>query len=89
MMCKLREVEVSLGDGSKNGPRSEEIEMAEKGRRSIHAKVNISKGEVIIEDMLCVKRPGFGISPFFKKIIVGRKVKRNISVDEWITWDMI
>jgi sialic acid synthase SpsE len=89
MMCKLREVEVSLGDGSKNGPRSEEIEMAEKGRRSIHAKVNISKGEVITEDMLCVKRPGFGISPFFKKIIVGRKVKRNISVDEWITWDMI
>jgi len=89
MVFKLREVEASLGDGTKNGPRIEEIEMAEKGRRSIHAKVNIQKGEIITDEMLCAKRPGFGISPQMRPIIIGREAKKDIMADEWVTWDMI
>jgi len=42
MMQRLREVEVALAEGAKAGLRSEEREMFEKGRRSIHARVKKS-----------------------------------------------
>lgn len=89
MVTKIREIEESLGDGIKNGPRNQEMEMAEKARRSIHAKTDIKKGELIIDEMLCAKRPGFGISPQMRSTIIGRKAKKDIMADEWITWDMI
>ena len=89
MMCKLREVETGLGDGVKNGPRSEEREMAEKGRRSLHASMAIAAGQSITPDMLVVKRPGLGIPPFLRDQVVGRSARRDIEADEWITWDMV
>jgi sialic acid synthase SpsE len=78
-----------MGDGRKNGPRPEEREMADKGRRSLHAGVAISSGQVITPEMLVTKRPGLGIPPFLKSHVVGRRAIRNIDVDEWITWDML
>ncbi len=89
MMVKIREVESSFGDGLKNGPRSEEFEMAEKGKRSVHAKVNILEGEKISDDMLCIKRPGLGIHPSLRNQIIGRTAKKSIDKDEWITWEKI
>ncbi len=89
MISNIREIEEGLGDGMKNGPRQEEIEMAEKGRRSIHASRKIEKGEVLTEDMLVMKRPGYGIKPSLRDIIAGRKAVCDIDKDEWITWEMI
>ncbi len=89
LMQQIREIEAACGDGIKNGPRLEELEMAEKGRRSLHARVSIAAGEVISEDMLVVKRPGLGIPPFLRAQVVGRAARRNIEVDDWITWDML
>ncbi len=89
MMRRLREVEIAIGDGSKNGPRFEEQEMFEKGRRSLHAACSIPKGQVIDENMLTTKRPGLGIPPYLKEQVIGRTALRNIEKDEWITWDMV
>lgn len=89
LICRLRDVEASLGDGRKSGPRPEELEMAEKGRRSLHARVVIEKGQVITSEMLTAKRPGLGIPPVFRNQVVGRIAKRSIEIDEWITWDMV
>lgn len=89
MMRKLREVEEGIGDGIKNGPRPEEYEMAEKGRRSLHASVTIAAGQAITHDMLVAKRPGLGIPLFLREQVVGRKALRDIEADEWITWDMV
>jgi sialic acid synthase SpsE len=89
MMKKMRDIEAGFGDGLKNGPRTEELEMAEKGRRSLHARVGIVAGQKITDDMLVVKRPGLGIPPFFRDQIVGRTALRDIEADEWITWDMV
>jgi len=85
----IREVESALGSGMKYGPRLEEKEMFDKGRRSLHAACDISNGSKILGDMLTVKRPGLGLSPHLQKIVVGRLAKRSIKKDEWITWDMI
>lgn len=89
MMRKIREIEAGFGDGIKNGPRPEELEMAEKGRRSLHARVAIMAGQIISDNMIVVKRPGLGISPSFREQIVGRTALRDIEPDEWITWDMV
>lgn len=89
MMRKIREIEAARGDGIKNGPRPEEHEMAEKGRRSLHARVPIAAGQVIDRDMLVAKRPGLGIPPSLRDHVVGRVARRSIEADEWITWEML
>ena len=89
MMRRLREVESALGDGAKNGPRSDEREMFEKGRRSLHARIDIDEGTVITSDMLTVKRPGLGIAPYLRDHVIGRRARMSIPADKWITWDAI
>lgn len=53
-------------------------------RRSIVASRNIQKGEYFKRDMLNFKRPGTGIPPSNLKIVLGKKVKRNIEFDSLI-----
>ena len=89
MVRKVRDVEAAMGDGRKTGPRTEELEMAEKGRRSLHASRRIAAGEVITADMLTTKRPGLGISPHLAHVVLGRVARVDIDADQWITWDMI
>lgn len=89
MVEKIREVEKSLGNGEKNGPRPEELSMYNTVRRSIHAAKSIKVGEVITENMLTTKRPGFGIEPYRKNEIIGATAQVNIKKDHWIDWDMI
>ncbi len=89
MVSRVRDVESGMGDGLKSGPRPEEREMAEKGRRSLHAGVDIPAGAVITADMIAVKRPGLGISPTLRGQVIGRRASRLIEQDEWITWDCL
>ena len=70
MISKIREIEYAMGDGIKNGPREEELEMYKKARRSILASKNLFKGDIITEDSLVIKRPGMGISPLFFIILL-------------------
>lgn len=89
MMRRLRDVEAAIGDGGKTGPRAEEQEMCDKGRRSLHARERIARGEVITADMVTAKRPGLGIPPYLMNVVVGRVARTDIEADQWITWDMI
>jgi sialic acid synthase SpsE len=89
LMKQIRDVEAGLGDGLKTGPRTEELEMFEKGRRSLHARTFIQAGQVIEKAMLVTKRPGLGIPPGLSEYVIGRVAQRNIEADEWITWDTI
>ena len=89
MMRRLREVEAAMGDGAKTGPRPEEREMYEKGRRSLHATRRIAKGETITPDMITSKRPGLGIPPYLMDVVLGRIARCDIEADQWITWEMI
>lgn len=89
MMTRLRDIESSIGDGRKAGPRELEVEMAEKGRRSLHAAIDISAGQIITAEMLTIKRPGMGIRPALKSVVIGRTARTDIPADQWIEWDMI
>ena len=87
MIRKVREVEVAIGDGIKNGPREAELEMYDKGRRSVHTRRALNPGDVIQGEDLMVKRPGRGISPNLADQIVGMIVRREVPADHWLTWD--
>lgn len=89
MVKCIREIEGAIGDGEKNGPRPEEMEMAEKARRSLHAARDILEGETITASMLVIKRPGHGLAPFLRPHLIGRTARRRIEADEWITWEMV
>jgi len=88
MITRIREIETALGDGIKDGPRAEEREMFEKGRRSLHAKRYIKAGEKITANMLVVKRPGSGIAPYEEANLIGKICKVDVEADQWLTWDM-
>lgn len=89
MVTKIRDIEASLGDGMKNGPRAEEMEFYKNARRSILSSRDISKGEIIQDMDIVIKRPGYGIQPSMINLVVGRTAKVNIEADSPITWEMI
>lgn len=62
----------------------ESIERQNAFRRSIVAAKEISEGDIITDDMLDFKRPGTGLAPEAIKYMIGKKVKRDISLDEII-----
>lgn len=89
MMLRVRAIEAMIGDGAKTGPRPQEQEMAEKCRRSLHAARDIPEGAVLTREMLITKRPGHGVPMHLREQVVGRRARRAIPADAWITWDMI
>jgi len=89
MVKHIRELENALGSGKKKGPAAEEKEYYKKARRSIHARAAIHKGDPIMPESLIVKRPGYGIKPRQIKQLIGKKARRTIKEDEWITWKMV
>jgi len=88
MVEHIREVEKALGDGVKRPTEGEEA-MKKAVRRSIVAKVDIPKGTVIAEDMLDLKRSGIGLEPMHLKKVVGKRAKRDIKVEEPITFEKL
>ena len=89
MIDKIRKIEEGIGNGIKGKYSDQEMKMAEKARRSIHASRKLNVGDKIKEQDLIIKRPGYGIEPYLWKKIVGKKVKKRIEKDYWIKWDML
>lgn len=83
MICSIRHIEKSLGDGNKKRTASEQHNIA-AARKSIVAKCAISKGDIFTEANLTVKRPGSGISPMKWKELIGTKAQRDYVEDELI-----
>lgn len=86
MVKAIRNVERSSGDGIKR-PAQSELEMMKVVRRSLMATRDIKAGEVVKESDITIKRPGTGILPKFKKIIIGMRPTKNIKKDESINWE--
>ncbi|HJH25394.1 MAG TPA: N-acetylneuraminate synthase [Methanophagales archaeon] len=88
MVKTIRDVEKALGDWIKR-PTTNEEEIKKIARRSVFAKIDISEGTVITEDMLDVKRPGTGIEPKYFDFIVGMRAKKDIKKSDIVLWKMI
>lgn len=83
MVSGIRNVEKALGDGLK-GPRPSEIKNKDIARKSLIAATDIESGQVITEDMLTIKRPGNGRSPYDYWSVVGSVAEKHYKADEVI-----
>jgi len=86
MVKAIRNIEMALGDGIKK-PNKSEIEIMKVVRRSIIATRDIRVGEIIKETDITIKRPGTGILPKFKEIVIGMKLVSDIRQDEPFKWE--
>ena len=59
-----------------------------KFRRSLYLVTDLKAGESITSENVRSVRPGFGLPPRFISNIIGRKVIRDCSLGEPITWDL-
>ncbi|QTL99724.1 acetylneuraminic acid synthetase [Iocasia frigidifontis] len=66
-----------------------EAESRKQARRSIVAKVNINKGDIVSREKITFKRPGTGISPDDLDMVIGRVAREKVQEDELIKWTNI
>lgn len=84
MIKKIRNIELALGVKEKFVTESE-IKNKAIARKSIVAKKNIKKGEILTIENLTVKRPGNGISPMKWDSIIGKVAIKDFEEDELIS----
>lgn len=83
MVSAIRNIEVSLGDGKKICSPAERPNII-VARKSIVAKRDIKKGEILTEENITTKRPGNGISAMKWFDVLGTKAIRDFGEDELI-----
>lgn len=88
MVSAIRNVEAALGTSRKYVlPVERHTYLYDK--RSLVSEWSIKKGTKITKNMLTHKRPGTGIRPKYKDIVIGRLASIDIPADTTITWDMV
>ena len=83
MVKAIRNIELALGSSIKK-PSNSELKNKSIARKSIVAKKDIKKGEILCENNLAIKRPGNGISPMRWDEIVGTVATKDYKEDELI-----
>lgn len=83
MVKAIRNIELALGDGIKKPSHSESFNI-EIVRKSIVAKKDIKKGEILSLENVTVKRPGSGINPMKWDEIIGTKATKDYKEDDLI-----
>jgi N-acetylneuraminate synthase len=73
----IRQVETALGNGIKR-PTPSELSNKPMMQKSLVVRNGISAGEVITQDNLSCKRPGFGLSPSWFERVVGKRARIDI-----------
>ena len=81
MVKSIRNISQALGSVEK-APTPSETKNIPIARKSIVAAKQISKGQVISENDLAVKRPANGLNPMLWPKVVGSKAVRDFSADE-------
>lgn len=85
LVDKVRLFEQMRGNGIKF-PIGDEVKNRKNNRKSIVSVRAIKQGERIEEKDIDIKRPGTGIEPKYKDIIIGKSVVRDIKEDSLLQW---
>ncbi|MDF1877943.1 N-acetylneuraminate synthase [Sulfurimonas sp. SAG-AH-194-L11] len=83
MVKAIRNIEIALGSSVKKPSPSEKPNM-EVARKSIVALKSITKGELLTEENITIKRPGNGISPMRWDEVIGSVAHRDYNEDDLI-----
>ena len=83
MVAAIRNIEQALGTDEKRVTASEAANIV-AARKSIVAARDITKGELLTEENLTVKRPGNGLSPLMWDDVVGTTAVADFRADDLI-----
>jgi N-acetylneuraminate synthase len=86
MVQAIRELETAMGS-TRKVVVEEEAETVIVQRRCLYAKKNIPAGKPLDVDDIIELRPALGIPPKYKKIILGKTLKKPIEINNPIYWD--
>ncbi len=84
----IREVEQSLGDGRKR-PTTAELATRVVARKSVTTTRALESGSVLTADDLTLKRPGNGIDPPHRHMVIGRTLRDAVDADTTLHWEML
>jgi len=87
LISAVRDIERALGDGRKV-PCESEKDTANVARKSLTAARFIPAGAKITSDDVHIMRPGSGIAPKFKFLVIGRTASLAIAEGTTFCWDM-
>jgi len=81
-------VEASLGHGRKE-PSNVEKNTRAVARKSLVAAHDLPAGTVLTEALMDIRRPGTGLAPATKPLLVGRRLRTPVSKGALITLDLL
>lgn len=84
MVKAIRNIELAMSGNGLKEPSESEKKNIEIARKSIVAKVKISKGDLLTSSNLTTKRPGNGISPMKWDEIIGQIAHKDYNSDDLI-----
>jgi N-acetylneuraminate synthase len=84
MSLAIRNIELAISGSGLKEPSESEMKNIAIARKSIVAKIDISKGDVLSENNLTVKRPGDGISPMKWDDLMGKIATEDFEADDLI-----
>ena len=79
----LKRIELMLGSDEKKQLNTETKPLIKMRKSPVLVK-NKKKGDVISSNDITLKSPGLGIHPYEIEKIIGRKIKRDLNVDDYI-----
>ena len=88
MVRGIRIVESALGDGEKR-PGVGEAATARVARKSLVAACDIPSGTVLGSEHIAIKRPGTGIPPGKRGLLLGRKMRVAVPSGTLFDWEML
>lgn len=59
------------------------------GRRSLYVSAPIKKGQIFSAENIKSVRPGYGLEPKYKPIVLGRKATKDLDIGDRLSWDVI
>lgn len=85
LVDKIRIFEQMRGNGIKM-PIGDEVKNRRNNRKSIVCVRDMKEGDIITNEDIDIKRPGSGILPKYKEMLIGRRVTREIEEDTLLQW---
>lgn len=81
----VRTFEVMRGSGIKMPAKAEAI-TRKNNRKSIVVCQDVKAGEIIGEEAVDIKRPGYGIAPKYLEQVIGRRAAHDLQKDDILSW---
>jgi sialic acid synthase SpsE len=87
LVASIRTVELARGDGIKR-PAHSEAGVAAVARRRLTAAQDLPAGAVMTDTMVALRRAGSGLEPGMLPHVLGRRLRRDLTIGEPLTLDL-